>query len=116
MAKVKVGMYQANRWNDDYPQGEIISKEEFEKLKASKAIDYVADDERFEDYLSRKYSLLEVFEMSKSEREEAEQEYKETCEGDIEDEMDEQWNYIEIGTEIAVPTAEIVVCGCPLKK
>lgn len=116
MAKVKVGMYQATRWNDDYPQGEIISKEEFEKLKEDKAISYVADDDKFEYYLSNNYSLVEIFEMSKSEREKVEQEYKEACEGDIEDEMDEQWSYIEIETEIAVPTAEIVVCGCPLKK
>ena len=116
MAKVKVGMYQANRWNDDYCEGEIISKEEFEKLKASKVIDYVADDERFEDYLSREYSLLEVFEMDRSDKEDIEKMFKEDCEEDIESEMFEQWNYIEIETEIAVPTAEIVVCGCPLKK
>lgn len=116
MTKVKVGMYQANRWNDDYPQGKIISKEEFEKLKASKAIDHVADDERFEDYLSHNYSLLELFEMSKSEKEMVEQNYKENCEESIESEMFEQWDYIEIETEIAIPTAEIVVCGCPLKK
>jgi hypothetical protein len=116
MAKVKVGMYQANRWSDDYPQGEIISKEEFEKLKASKAINRVADDDSFEVYLSRKYSLVEVFEMSKSEKERVEQEYKNACEEDIESEMSEQWNYIEIETEIEIPTAEIVVCGCPLKK
>ena len=116
MAKVKVGMYQANRWNDDYLQGEIISKEEFEKLKASKTIDRVADDDSFEVYLTHEYSLLEIFEMSKSEREKVEQKYEKACEEDIESEMDEQWNYIEIETEIAVPTAEIVVCGCPLKK
>lgn len=116
MAKVKVGMYQANRWNDDYPQGEIISKEEFEKLKANKAINYVADDERFKDYLSNRFSPLEIFEMDKSDKEKVNQEYKEDCEEDVESEMFEQWNYIEIETEVAVPTAEIVVCGCPLKR
>ena len=116
MAKVKVGMYQANRWNDDYSEGEIVSKEEFEKLKASKVIDRVADDDSFEVYLSHKYSFVEVFEMSKSEKEKIEQEYKEACEEDIESEMFEQWNYIEIETEIEVSTAEIIVCGCPLKR
>ena len=116
MAKVKVGMYQANRWNDDYSEGEILSKEEFEKLKASKAIDRVADDDSFEGYLSRKYSLLEIFEMSESEKEKVEEMFKEDCEEDIESEMFEQWNYIEIETEIEVPTAENIVCGCPLKR
>ena len=116
MAKVKVGMYQANRWNDDYSEGDIISKEEFEQLKASKANDRIADDDNFEGYLSRKYSLFEIFEMSQSEKETVEQEYKKDCEEDIESEMSEQWNYIEIETEIEVPTAEIVICGCPLKK
>ena len=116
MAKIKVGMYQAGRWNDDYPTGEIISKEEFEKLKADKAISYVADDDRFEYYLSDNYSLVEIFEMNKSEKEDVEKMFKEKCEEDVESEMSEQWDYIEIETEVAVPTAEIVVCGCPLKK
>lgn len=116
MAKVKVGMYQATRWNDDYSEGTIISKEEFEKLKEDKTIYYVADDERFENYLERNYSLVEVFEMSKSDKEDIEKIFKVDCEEDIKSEMNEQWNYIEIETEIEFPTAETVVCGCPLKK
>ena len=113
-AKVTVGFYTATRWNSFFSVGTAISEEKFEEYVQERASELRKDESKFEDYLEDNYTCKEMFDMSESEKAEVRQEYLNKCEDWAREEIDDDWEYNELETEVEVaPKQPKGKCPCP---
>lgn len=113
-AKVTVGFYTATRWNSFFSTGTAISEEKFEEYVQERANELREEESQFESYLEDNYSCKEVFDMSESERAEVRQEFLNKCEDWAREELDDDWEYNELETEVEVaPKQPKGKCPCP---
>lgn len=104
MAKAKVtgGFYTATRWNSFFSAGTVISEEKFEEYVQERADELREEENQFESYLEDNYSCKEVFDMNESEKAKVRQEYLDKCEDWARDELEDDWDYNELKTEVEV--------------
>ena len=113
-AKVTVGFYTATRYNSFFSAGTAISEEKFEEYIKERADEFKEDENRFEDYLEDNYTCKEMFDMNDKERAEVRQEYLDKCEEWAKDELEDDWEYNELETEVEVaPKQPKGKCPCP---
>lgn len=113
-AKVTVGFYTATRYNSFFQAGTVISEEKFEEYIKERADEFKEDENRFEDYLEDNYTCKEMFDMNDKERAEVRQDYLDKCEEWAKDELEDDWEYNELETEVEVaPKQPKGKCPCP---
>ena len=115
-AKVKVGIYKKRQrvYGYGYDNPDLISEEQFEELVADRKAELEKDENEFEEYLSDNYSLKEVFDMNEDEKAEVRAEYADKCVDWARDDLEEDWDYEEIETEVEIPSKHPKgKCPCP---
>ena len=107
MAKVKakVVVYKKRQrvYGYGYDNPDLISEEQFEELVADRKAELEKSEIEFEDYLSDNYSWKEVFDMDENEKAEVRAEYANKCADWARDDLEDDWDYEEIETEVDCP-------------
>lgn len=121
-AKAKVVVYKKSRvYGYGYDKPDLISEEQYEELVADRRKELEKDDGEFEDYLSDNYSYKEIFDMDEDEKAEVRAEYANKCADWARDDLEEDWDYEEIETEVEI-CAEVLSkqskgkCPCPCNR
>ena len=107
-AKVKVTVYKKRSrvYGYGYDNPDLISEEQYEELVANRKEELEKDEGEFEDYLADNYSWKEVFDMNEDERAKVRAEYAEKCADWARDDLEEDWDYEEIETEVEIPSKQ----------
>jgi hypothetical protein len=105
--KVKVTVF---GFGDEYGSLEVVSKERFEELVRERAVELSSNERELEDWLEENFTMLEVWDMTDSRKQEIMEHFKAKCLDWAYDELMEDWEQFEIETEIEV------VCDCECHK
>lgn len=121
--KVKVVVYKKRQRvaGFGYDKPDLISEEQYEELVADRREELEENEREFEDYLMDNYSYKEIFDMDEDEKAKVRAEYAQQCVDWAREDLEEDWDYEEIETEVEIPT-EIAPketkakCPCPCKE
>lgn len=100
MTKVKQTISIYINWNEQ----EIMTQEEYERIKNDRLDEKLQDDWDFNEWLAGEYNLYEVFSMDEYEKDEARERYTAWCAECVEDGMrDDGYAIEETEVELWVP-------------
>jgi hypothetical protein len=101
MAYIKRRVQIYINWNEQ----EIMTQEEYERIKAERLDEKLQDDWDFREWLEGEYSIAEVFDMDETERDEVRERYTAWCEECVESLMrDDGYAVEETEVEVWVDT------------
>ena len=103
MAKINVtvGVYaQANR----YEECEVISQEQYDERVAERANEIYKNEDEFFDWLEDTYTVEEVWKMTDEKKKAIKEDtFKKKCNDWALDEIQDEWDYFEIETQVNCP-------------
>ncbi len=109
-----VGIYtKRNRpYGYGYDNPNLISEKKYEELVAQRYEELKNNEQEFADYLADTYSHKELFDMADNYKDVVRQSYEDKCEDWARDDLEEDWEYQEVETEIDIPD----ICTCSKRK